>query len=335
MIKNKLQIFLNPLHEIKSLLKEDLTSIDQIIVDCTNTHDSLIQTVTEYNLNAGGKRIRPILVVLTAKLFDLHHNKDISNLAAAIELIHMASLLHDDVVDGSESRRGIKTVNFKWNNKTSILVGDFLFSKSFCLMSEVGNDEVLKLLSKTSSILSEGEIIQMQSSFDLAITLDDYLKIISSKTASLFSAACQVPALLLNKSKEEILNLEIFGTNLGMIFQLTDDLLDYQGSKKNTGKKIGSDFFEGKITIPIIIALNYITEIEKKWIIDIFDNNKRSNDDLEKILDILSKYDIYNKIAQIIDDYKIKALNSLELLPVNDISKLMKKVLLYSSQRNI
>jgi len=220
----------------------------------------------------------------------LQFKKNHIGLAAAVEFIHAATLLHDDVVDESKKRRGNLSANEVWGNKTSVLVGDFLFSRAFQLMTKYGNVEILKILSDTSVTISEGEVLELSNDKDPTINEDVYFEVINGKTASLFSAACQVGAISADASKKEIESLKSFGTNFGMSFQLVDDAIDYSSNNNLLGKNIGDDFKEGKITLPIILAYLRSNNQEKKFWDRTIINLKQSKNDFLKAKEIMQKY---------------------------------------------
>ena len=226
--------------------------------------------MTNHHLNSGGKRIRPLLTLAAAKLCEYKDgNRDV-NLAACVELIHSATLLHDDVIDNSDLRRGIKTSNAIWGNQSSILVGDYLFSRCFEMMVEDGSAEILKLLSSTSSTIAQGEVLQLEKKGEIDVLEETYFNIINMKTAALFAAAARVGACIGNKNKKEKDALESYGKNIGMAFQIADDALDYYSKDIFFGKKIGKDFYEGKTTLPLIIIFQRANNEERNFLIEIF-----------------------------------------------------------------
>lgn len=317
-----------------SSLKDDLKKVDEIILQFSHGKSPLIQEISNHLIASGGKRIRPILLILSSKIFN---ENSPHNLAAAVELIHTATLLHDDVVDVSEVRRGKKTANALWDNKSSILVGDFLFSISFQLMVKSNNLEILNLLAKTSSIMADGEVMQLENSNDVALTKEKYLEIIFAKTAALFSSACKAGALFQGASKEEAESLKEFGKNLGMIFQIVDDLLDYSSKEKVLGKDVGNDFFEGKVTLPIILTYQAADEKDKELIRDIFEKNliatEKNQSDLKVILSLLEKYHGFSLSKEMALNYKMEALKNLEIFPDSNSKQALTTVLDYSLAR--
>ena len=276
--------------ELKSLVGNKLDSVSQQIKYKLASEINLIHKMTSYHFKSGGKRIRPLLTLGAAKLCGYENgNRDI-NLAACIELIHNATLLHDDVIDNSDLRRGIQSSNAIWGNQSSILVGDYLFSRCFEIMVEDGSQEILKLLSSTSSKIAQGEVLQLEYKGELDILEETYFNIINSKTASLFAAATRVGACITNKSKKEKDALESYGRNLGLAFQIADDALDYYSTKTIFGKEIGKDFYEGKVTLPIIFLYQKANSEEKIYLGKIFKKKKRSKLEFNETQNLIKKY---------------------------------------------
>ena len=254
----------NSYSELKTSVEDKLVLVEEKIRNQLISRVDLVQEMTSYHLNTGGKRLRALLTLGSAKLCGyLKGGRDI-NLAACVELIHAATLMHDDVIDKGEIRRGKKTLNSKWGNQSSILVGDYLLSRCFEMMVEDGSLEILRLLSSTSAQIAQGEVLQLQHKGEVDMLEETYFKIISTKTAELFSAAAKVGAILGNKNNKAKESLEFYGRNLGLTFQIADDTLDYNSDLNLFGKKIGNDFFEGKITLPIIILYQQAKRSRKK-----------------------------------------------------------------------
>jgi len=275
---------------LKNLVGSKFENVTQRIKFKLASEINLIHKMTDYHVKSGGKRIRPLLTLASAKLCGYKDgNRDV-NLAACIELIHNATLLHDDVIDNSNLRRGIKTANSVWGNQSSILVGDYLFSRCFEMMVEDGSQEVLKLLSSTSSRIAQGEVLQLEHKGEIDMLEETYFNIINMKTAALFAAATRVGACLGNKSKKEKDALESYGKNLGLAFQIADDALDYFSSKNIFGKEIGKDFYEGKTTLPLIIIFQRANIKERNFLKEIFKKKKRTEDDFSKTLTLINKY---------------------------------------------
>jgi len=275
---------------LKNLVGTKLEAVSQRIKYKLASEINLIHKMTEYHVKSGGKRIRPLLTLASAKLCGYKDgNRDV-NLAACIELIHNATLLHDDVIDNSDLRRGVKTANSVWGNQSSILVGDYLFSRCFEMMVEDGSQEILKLLSSTSSKITQGEVLQLEHKGEVDLLEETYFNIINMKTATLFAAAAKVGACLGNKSKKEKEALESYGKNLGLAFQIADDALDYLSSKAIFGKEIGKDFYEGKTTLPLIIIFQRGNNEERNFLKEIFKKKKRNEDDFSETLALINKY---------------------------------------------
>jgi len=275
---------------LKNLVGSKLDEVSQRIKYKLASEINLIHKMTDYHVKSGGKRIRPLLTLASAKLCGYNSGGRDVNLAACIELIHNATLLHDDVIDNSKLRRGVKTTNSIWGNQSSILVGDYLFSRCFEMMVEDGSQEVLKLLSSTSSRIAQGEVLQLENKGEIDVLEETYFNIINMKTAALFSAATRVGACLGNKSRKEKDALESYGKNLGLAFQIADDALDYFSSKNIFGKEIGKDFYEGKTTLPLIIIFQRANNEERTFLKEIFKKKKRTEDDFSETLALINKY---------------------------------------------
>lgn len=322
---------------ILSQLADDLTKVDQIILEFAVGKSPLIQEVSHHLISSGGKRIRPILLILAAKLCGTKDGDNHYNLAAAVELIHSATLLHDDVVDTSEVRRGKKTANAIWDNKASILVGDYLFSIAFQLMVRTGNLAVLDLLAKASSTMADGEVMQLENSSDVALTQEKYLEIIFGKTAVLFAAACASGALINQRSDAEIAALRDFGKNLGIIFQIVDDVLDYSSQEQVLGKEIGNDFFEGKVTLPIILTHQKASDTEKKFIAEIFTKRlltaEKNQNDFAEISALIEKHGGLADSKSLASNYRHLALSNLEIFPDSSFKSDLIEILDYSLAR--
>ena len=288
LVKNKYKNE-EPIQKLLSLIENDFKKVNQIINEQVISHVDRIPEVSNHIIKLGGKRLRPILTLITSKMCGYKEDMHI-NLAAAVELMHTATLLHDDVVDDSDLRRGKSTSHIVWDNKSSILVGDFLLGKAFQLMVETKSIDCLKNLSNASAKIAEGEVMQLIASDNIKTTEDRYMGIIEAKTAELFSTACVVSALITKSKDEEINALTSFGKNLGIAFQLKDDALDYIGNKNSLGKNTGNDFLEGKVTLPVILAYRRGNNKERKFFEDIFNNRIRNKDLLKKAIKIINHY---------------------------------------------
>ena len=262
--------------ELKNLLGDKLQKVENLIQEKLRSEVNLIQKMSNHHLRSGGKRLRALLTLESAKLTGYKEDKRDINLAACVELIHSATLLHDDVIDESELRRGVKTTNSVWGNQSSILVGDYLLSRCFEMMVEDGDLEVLKLLSSTSSKIAQGEVLQLQHKGEADLLEETYIDIINLKTASLFSAATKTGACLSGSDEKEKKALESYGRNLGLAFQIADDALDFYAKEKLFGKEIGKDFFEGKVTLPMIIIFQKGNKEEKNFLKGNYETRKKN-----------------------------------------------------------
>ena len=330
-LKNKIN---NSYSELKSSVEDKLILVEERIKSKLSSKVELVDEMTSYHLRTGGKRLRALLTLGSAKLCGYQKGSRDVNLAACVELIHAATLMHDDVIDNSDVRRGKKTLNKIWGNQSSILVGDYLLSRCFEMMVEDGNLEVLKLLSSTSAEISQGEVLQLQHKGEVDMLEETYLKIISAKTASLFAAATKVGSILANQDKKIKDALEFYGKNLGLTFQIADDTLDYNSDLKFFGKEIGNDFFEGKVTLPIILLYQKLDDKKKKYIKTIFEKEERNNDDLKFVLDLIKKNNIIND-CYIKAEYFINlASNSLSIFNNSKEKDIFKKLTSFSLERN-
>ena len=321
-LKNNKISFEKEISELIALCKEDLISVNTIILDKLESNVPLVQEVAKYLILSGGKRLRPMLTVSSYHMtknakIKKEDNLNHIGLSAAVEFIHTATLLHDDVIDESKQRRGKPTANEKWKNKTSVLVGDFLFSRAFQLMTKYGNEDTLKILADTSVIISEGEVLELANDKNLEITEDIYFDVVNAKTASLFSAACQVGSISANGSNVEVNALKSFGTNFGMTFQLIDDAIDYSSNQKILGKNTGDDFKEGKITLPIILAYGRSNEIEKKFWNRTISELKQENGDFNQALEIINKYQCIEDTITRAKHFSNVALDSIDIFKDN------------------
>jgi len=252
------------LKPLLDLVSEDMEAINRIILDKALSDVELIPELAHHLIDSGGKRLRPMLAIASAKLAGYQGNGHIRT-AAAIEFMHTATLLHDDVVDESNVRRGKKAARMIWGNQASVLVGDFLLGQAFRMLVDFGSLPVLKILSNAAAVIAEGEVMQLAAAKNTSTTEDEYLAIINAKTAALFSAAAEVGAAITNKPAAEQAALRSYGKNLGIAFQLVDDALDYSGDSLRLGKSVGDDFREGKITLPVILSFRRGTDHEREF----------------------------------------------------------------------
>ena len=315
--------------DIQVKLKKTNETIDRYI----KSEISIIPKLSKYFFNKRGKQLRPVLCLLSSKMINSNYsqiNTDIS-MAAALEFIHGATLLHDDVIDKGKIRRGQRSINDIWNNKFSVLLGDFMFSKSFQLMTKGNSLSAMESLAEVSSKISEGEFLQLSNEQNMNIKIEEYINIISLKTAELFGAAMKVPAILTNKSPKLIKQLNTLGVNYGIIFQIIDDNLDYFGGKE-IGKVIGQDFLEGKVTLPIILLLKKINKDQKEKINTIFQKKKRTIKELKEIIKLLQKYEIEQECREYAEKISVKSLIILNNFK-NKQSQLLKELLVTSIKR--
>ncbi len=276
--------------DLKNILDNRLDSVEKLIRLKLESEVELIKEMSDHHLNSGGKRIRALLTMGSAKLGKYNQGSRDINLAACVELIHSATLLHDDVIDESKLRRGTETTNSIWGNQSSILVGDYLLGRCFEMMVEDGSLEILKLLSSTSSKIAQGEVLQLTHRGEADLLEENYIKIINLKTAALFSAATKVGACIAGLDKKKKEALESYGKNIGLAFQIADDALDYFSKEKIFGKKIGKDFFESKVTLPIIIVFQKANPIERTFLKTIFKKDKKEKEDFNSVLKLIKKY---------------------------------------------
>ena len=324
----------NSYFQLKDSVEDKLMLTEEKIKTKLISDVELVQKMTDYHIKTGGKRLRALLTLGAAKLCGYTKGSRDVNLAACVELIHSATLMHDDVIDEGIVRRGKETLNKVWNNHSSVLVGDYLLSRCFEMMVEDGNIEVLKLLSSTSSKIAQGEVLQLQHKGEVDMLEETYLKIISAKTAELFAAATKVGAILSNSNKKEKDALEFYGRNLGLTFQIADDTLDYNAELKLFGKKIGQDFFEGKITLPIILLYQKLEIEEKNNLINMFSKDTRDKDDLDKTIASINKHKIINECYQKAQHYINLASNSLSVFEDTKEKEILKNLTTFSLSRS-
>jgi len=277
------------MEDVFGYVEEDLRRVEQVLRNGLSSEVSLIPQVGRYVFESGGKRMRPLLTILSSRLCGYQGNAHVI-MAAVTELIHTATLLHDDVVDHADLRRGSRSVNSLWSSETSILIGDFLFTRSFCMMVEHGDMRILELMSKACNQLAEGEILELAKSGDPGIGENEYLAIVRDKTAVLISAACRLGPILGEKPEWEE-DLSLFGMNLGVAFQLVDDVLDYAAEEEELGKTIGKDIQEGKVTLPIIRTLGRCTTLERKRLMEVIRSRSATQKEVHEILETVQNYD--------------------------------------------
>ena len=277
-----------PHERLAAYLKDDLAHVGALIRErMASDHAPRIPEVTAHLVEAGGKRLRPMLTLAAARLCG-YEGENHHRLAATVEFIHTATLLHDDVVDESRKRRGRPTANLLWDNKSSVLVGDYLFARSFQLMTETGSLDVLRILSDAAATIAEGEVLQLTAAENLSTTEDIYLQVVRGKTAALFAAACEVGGVIADVSSEKVEALRTYGDALGIAFQIVDDLLDYGGDAKATGKSVGDDFRERKLTLPVIKAVARADADERAFWVRTIERGDQNDSDLDEALRLIA-----------------------------------------------
>ncbi len=320
--------------DLRNSVEDKLVLVDEKMISKLKSNVDLVHKMTEYHLRTSGKKLRALLTLGSAKLSGYNKGGRDINLAACVELIHTATLMHDDVIDNSEIRRGKKTLNSIWGNQSSILVGDYLLSRCFEMMVEDGNLEVLKLLSSTSTKIAQGEVLQLQHKGEVDMLEETYFKITSSKTAALFSAATKVGAILGEKESKYKEALEFYGKNIGLTFQIADDTLDYNSDLKAFGKEMGNDFFEGKVTLPIILLCQKISNSEKKILKNLFYKKKREKEELNYVLNLIKKNNIIKDCYKKADHFINLASNALSVFEDSKEKKILNNLTTFSIERN-
>ncbi|HMA14447.1 MAG: polyprenyl synthetase family protein [Bacteroidota bacterium] len=276
------------LEPLSRLVADDLQAVNRLIVQHMQSPVALIPQLASHIVAAGGKRLRPMLTLASARLCGYQGERHLG-LAACVEFIHTATLLHDDVVDASDLRRGLATANAVWGNKPSVLVGDFLFSRAFQLMVVDGSLDVLRILSNASAVIAEGEVLQLMTANDISSDEKTYMQVIEAKTAALFAAACRVGAVVADRPTEEELALERFGSGFGIAFQLVDDVLDYSALQAELGKAVGDDFRDGKITLPVVLAIQRGDAAERAFWRRCLEEQDQREGDLEQAIEYLQR----------------------------------------------
>jgi octaprenyl-diphosphate synthase len=301
---------------IVDLTRADMERVNQLILSKAGSDVQMIPEVANHLISSGGKRLRPMLTIASASMFGYtgeHHVK----LAASVEFMHTATLLHDDVVDESDMRRGKKTARIVWGNQASVLVGDFLLGQAFKMMVEVGSLEALDVLSTAATVIAEGEVLQLSVAKNMETTEDDYLQVIKAKTAALFAAASEVGPIVAKASKADRAALRSYGMNLGYAFQMVDDALDYGGKAAELGKNTGDDFREGKITLPVILAWRRGTSEERQFWRDAIENGQNDDASLERALGLITKYGSLSDTIARANHYGTIARDAIAALPAS------------------
>ena len=298
----------------KTLISDELEELELNLINSISSDVKLATEVSHYIVSSGGKRIRPVICILVARALN-YPGSELIRLASSIELLHTATLIHDDVVDESLLRRGKESIQTKWDNAHGVLVGDFVYSKAFQLMASFDNPEIIRALANATNRISEGEVLQLSLKNETSLIKKDYFEIIERKTAELFKVSALTSGILSSSSDEQLKSLEKFSTSLGVAFQIQDDILDYYGDESLTGKKLGKDFEEGKFTLPIIIALEELDKENKSNLLSLFKRGGKK--DFLKVLDILENGNIFNQMQVIFDLYSKECKKELKKLPNN------------------
>ncbi len=321
------------LAEIRRPVANDLQATDRLICEELVSNVPLIQEITKHIISSGGKRLRPLLVVLSARACGYSKNSsEHSELAAIIEFVHTATLLHDDVIDESHLRRGRETANALWGNQASVLVGDFLYSRAFQILARRSNIPVMKCLANTTNAIAEGEVWQLMNQHDPHISIEDYYKVIHHKTAKLFESAAEIGAMIAEQNKQTQKAVASYGLNLGMAFQIVDDLLDYLSSAETLGKNVGDDLAEGKVTLPLIIAMKNSNTKQKALIQKAIING--SIDEMTAIIAVLENTNAIEYTRQQAKNYADKALAALDNLAPSDYRDAMENLVTFALQRS-
>ena len=317
---------------LTKLVSDDLAGTNALIVQRMVSNVPLIPQLAGHIIAAGGKRLRPILTLASTRLcgYDGQRHR---KLAACVEFIHTATLLHDDVVDASNLRRGGPSANALFGNEASVLVGDFLFSRAFQIMVEDGSIDVLRILSTASAVIAEGEVLQLTTTNDSATSEQAYLEVVRAKTAELFAAACRIGAVVAARPQSEEEALRTFGLNLGIAFQIVDDVLDYSAEQKRLGKTVGDDFREGKVTLPVILAIHRGSEAERAFWHRTLDESVQREGDLEHAQDLLHRHNTLRDAVERARHYGAIARDALGLFPTHPVKQALLDIIDFTVER--
>ena len=320
------------LDTLLALVADDLKAVNRIIVERMDSEVELIPQLAGYIVASGGKRLRPLLTLASAQLCR-HAGRRHHGLAAAVEFIHTATLLHDDVVDGSDLRRGNASANEVFGNKPSVLVGDFLFARAFQLMVEDGSLDVLRILSTASAVIAEGEVMQLAASNDLDTTESIYLRVIEAKTAALFAAACRIGAVVADRPTAEEEALDRFGRSLGVAFQLVDDVLDYSALQARLGKTVGDDFRDGKVTLPVVLAHARGDDQERAFWKRCVEDQDQRDGDLDQALTLMHKHRTLEDAVARARTFADDARDALQIFPPSEAREALLGIVAFCVER--
>lgn len=322
----------SPLDALQELLGADMQAVNAMIIARMDSPVPMIPQLAGYLIAAGGKRIRPLMTLAATAIYGGDMVRA-HRLATAVEFIHSATLLHDDVVDASDERRGQQSANAVFGNEASVLVGDFLFSRAFQLMVEDGNLDILKILSDASAIIAEGEVLQLAVQGNIETSMDEYLAVIKGKTAALFAAACEVGPLIADAGRDAAQALCEYGMNLGIAFQIADDVLDYAADRAKLGKAVGDDFREGKMTAPVILALQKANDEERAFWTRTLSERDQNDSDLVRAQSLLTRHGALEGGLALARDYARKAREALAEAPDSPIRAALDSLALYTVER--
>ncbi len=300
------------------LVAADMEKVNAQILSHAQSHVDLIPQLAQHLIDSGGKRLRPMLTIATARMCGYGRGNHHVDLATAVEFMHTATLLHDDVVDESDLRRGRRTARLIWGNQASVLVGDYLLGQAFRIMVSTGSLEALSVLSDAAAIIAEGEVMQLAAAHNTATTEDAYLRVINAKTAALFSAAAEVGAIVAGRSQAEREALESYGRNLGIAFQLVDDALDYSGKQAQLGKSIGDDFREGKITLPVVLSYRRGDDKQREFWKRVMEQGDQRDGDLDHAIQLMNQHGAIDDTVDRARHYGAIARDALEIFPDSD-----------------
>ncbi|WP_308912062.1 polyprenyl synthetase family protein [Pseudokordiimonas caeni] len=317
---------------LQALVADDMREVNKTIIDRMQSPVVLIPQLAGHLIASGGKRLRPLLTLASGQLIGYEGRRHIK-LAACVEFIHTATLLHDDVVDESKLRRGQETANEIWGNQASVLVGDFLFSRAFELMVEDGNLRVLAILSRASSIIAEGEVLQLTTANDLSTSEDTYLEVIAAKTAALFAAACEVTGVVSEQGEKVEEALAAYGRYLGIAFQIVDDALDYSAKQATLGKTVGDDFREGKVTLPVLLAWRRGTDDERTFWRRTMEDLDQQPGDLERAIHLMGQHNALADTLERARHYGAMAKDALAIFPASDAKQILMGVVDFCIER--
>ena len=320
------------LKPLQGLIADDMSSVNRVILDKAVSDVDLIPELARHLIESGGKRLRPMLTLATAKMCGYEGDGHVW-LAASVEFMHTATLLHDDVVDESDMRRGKSTARILWGNQASVLVGDYLLGQAFKMMVDVGSLGALKILSNAAAVIAEGEVAQLVASKNTATTEDEYLAVITGKTAALFSAAAEVGAVIAERPKAEQAALRSYGKNLGLTFQLIDDALDYSGEMAKLGKSVGDDFREGKITLPVVLSYRRGDDVEQAFWRRTLQEGEIDESDLETAIAHMEKHGAIDDTVDRARHYGAIANDALAIFPDDDYKKALLEAIAFCVNR--